>query len=124
MSEFLRTATGDLAIPRVLITDPATCAVQQINQGLALWQGQWFLDTSAGFPFLQFLGQKIVSVNQFVSTLRAFLLSIPGITSIIQTTATFSRQARNFTYAFAVTFNQNVQITGGSGQPTNLAGGS
>lgn len=124
MSEFLRSATGDLVLPRIIVTDPAACAVQQINQGLALWAGSWFLDTSAGFIWLSFLGQKIVSVNQFVSALQAFLLGIPGVTSIIQTVVVFDRVARNFTYKYAVTFDQNVVITGDNQTPASVQGGS
>jgi hypothetical protein len=119
----LRTLTGDLALPRVIVTDPASVAVQTINDGLALWQGSWFLDTAAGFPWLQLLGQKIVNSNQIVQALRTFLLSVPGIVSV-KATATFDRVARSFSYAYTCTFNPNVQIAGSSTAPAAVQGSS
>jgi hypothetical protein len=119
----LRTSTGDLVVPRVIVRDPASVAVQTIRDGLALWKGSWFLDTNAGFPWLLFLGVKILNANQLIAALRAFLLSVPGIVNVIAT-ATFNRAARSFSYDYSCTFNSGAIITGGSGAPANLQGGS
>jgi hypothetical protein len=123
VSTTLRTSGGDLVLPRVIITDPAACAVSAINDGLALWRGSFYLDLNAGFPWLQFLGQKIVSDNQIVAALKAFLMSVPGIVSVVAT-ATFDRTARAFSYTYQATFNPDVIITGGSGQPAAISTGS
>jgi hypothetical protein len=123
VSTTLRTAGGDLVLPRVVVTDPASCAVQTIRDGLAIWQGSWYLDTAYGFAWLFFLGQKIVSDNQIVAALKAFLMSVPGIVSVVAT-ATFDRTARAFSYTYQATFNPDVIITGGSGQPAAISTGS
>ena len=128
MSTTLRTSggnfNGDLVLPRVIVTDPASVACQTIDDGFALWKGLWFLDGGAGFPWLSYLGQKIVNQNQLVAAIQTFLLSVPGVVGIVSTKAVFNREQRSFTYAFAVTFNTNVVLVGGSGVSTSVQGGS
>lgn len=123
MTTTLRTSTGDLVVPRVIVRDPAQVACQTIRDGLALWKGSWFLDLNAGFPWLLFLGVKILNANQLIAALRAFLLNVPGIVTVIAT-ATFNRAARAFSYEYSCTFNSGAIITGGSATPANLQGGS
>ena len=123
MTTTLRTATGDLVVPRVIVRDPAMVAVQTIRDGLNLWAGSWFLDLSTGFPWLMFLGVKVLNSNQLVAALRAFLLSVPGIVSVIAN-ANFNRTARAFSYQYAATFNSGAIILGGSGAQANLQGAS
>jgi hypothetical protein len=121
VSTTLRTATGDLALPRVIVTDPAQVARQTILDGLALWQGEWFLDQNAGFVWLVVLGQKVTNSGQLVSMLRAFLWSVAGVTSV-NATATFDRGKRHFSYQYTVGLNTGQQIKGGSGTPAYIVG--
>ena len=123
MTTTLRTATGDLVVPRVIVRDPAMVAVQTIRDGLNLWAGSWFLDLSTGVPWLMFLGVKVLNSNQLVAALRAFLLSVPGIVSVIAN-ANFNRTARAFSYQYAATFNSGAIVSGGSGAQANLQGAS
>ena len=111
-------------LPRVLVTDPAACAAQAITDGLRLWSGTWFLDLNAGFAWLLYLGQKITNTNQLLTALHAFLSSIPGITGIVDLSATFNTVNRSFSYQYQVTFNSSVTISGGSGVPSTITGGS
>ena len=124
MSTTARTTTGDLVLPRVIVTDLASVARQTIIDGLSLWQGEWFLDQNTGFPWMQqVLGRKIVSTSAVESLLKTFLLSVPGVASV-QASSTFNRQARSFAYTFAATLSDGTIITGGSGLPTAIQGGS
>jgi hypothetical protein len=111
-------------VPRVIVTDPASVAVQTINDGLGLAQSEWFLDTSAGFPWFSFLGKKIFNTNQLQSALRTFLSSVPGIVGILVLDATFDGAARSFSYKYALTFNSGAIITGGSGVPATVQAAS
>lgn len=98
-------------------------AVQTIRDGLKLWQGTWFMDQGTGFPWLVFMGQKVLNSNQLIAALRAFLLGVPGVVSVLAS-ATFSPTARAFEYDFTATLDSGAIITGGSSAPANLAGAS
>ena len=122
MSTSARTLTGDLALPRVVVTDLPSVVQQTIIDGFNLWKGEWFLDLNVGFPWFQeVLGRKIVSTSQVESLLRDFLLSVPGVATV-QASSTFNRKARSFAYAFTATLNEGTVITGGSGLPTAIQG--
>ena len=122
MTTTLRTSTGDLSLPRAIVTDPAQVACQTINDGLRLWRTSWFLDQSAGFPWLQVLGQKVVNASQLKGLLRKFLLSVPGITQVFAT-ATFDRPGRSFSYDYSATFNGTTIIKGSSSSPATAQTG-
>lgn len=122
MSTSARTSSGDLALPRVVVTDLASVVCQSITDGLNLWQGEWFLNQDVGFPWMQqILGRKIVSTSAVETILKAFLLSVPGVATV-QASSTFNRVARSFAYAFTATLNDGTNITGGSGLPTAIQG--
>ena len=118
MSTTLRTPGGDLVIPRVIVTDLASVVRQQILDGLALFQGEWFLDQSAGFPWFQTVfGRKLVSTAQINQALRQFLLGVPGVASIVAS-STFDGARRLFTYAFQGFLTNGLAVSGDSQGPT------
>ena len=123
MTTTARTSLGDLAIPRVILTDPEQIAAQTVRDGLALWKTEWFLDRGAGFPWLQFLGVKVFNANQLANALKAFLLSVPGIVAVIAE-STFDRAARAFAYSYQCTFNSGAIISGSSSSPAVVQGAS
>jgi hypothetical protein len=124
MTTTLRTASGDLVLPRVIVSDPIQVAAQTVRDGLNLWRGEWFLDQNAGFPWLMFLGQKIVNDGQLLNALRTFLLSVTGIVNVIAQ-ATFDRVSRSFNYTYECKFNSNGvsgTIVGGTTSPATVQG--
>lgn len=122
MATAARTTTGDLQLPRVVVTDFASCVLQSILDGLALWQGAWFLDTSAGFPWAQrVFGIKNPSTTQLSALFRQFLLSVPGVVSVTAS-ANLNRAQRAFSYTFAATLNTGQVISGGSATPFTISG--
>ena len=122
MSTFARTPSGDLQLPRVLVTDPAQVARQTIIDRLSLWQGEWFLDTTSGFPwFQQVLGRKAPNVTRIVKLLRQALLDVPGVVAVAASVA-INRQLRTFGYSFVASLDSGVRITGGTGVPTAITG--
>lgn len=121
MTTTLRTATGDLAVPRVIVRDPAAVAIQTIQDGLKIWAGEWFEDTDYGMPWLSILGQKIINSNQIQALLQAFLYSVPGIVAVTAS-ATFNSAQRSFTYTYQATLNTGQIIQGGSAAPPQLMG--
>jgi hypothetical protein len=122
MSTSARTNSGDLVIPRVIVTDFNTCVLQRVRDGLGLWALEWFLDQSAGFPWWRILGQKNISATEAAAFIRQFLLSVEGIVSVTAT-AMVNATARSFAYAFQAQLNSGAVLTGGSGQAFKVTGG-
>lgn len=121
-----RTATGDLQVPRVLVTDPSQAALQTCIDVLALWQGSWFMDTAAGFPWLQqILGAKQLSLALAKKLLRDAILSVPYVVSV-DVQASFDSSTRAFAYTFTAPLNTGLVLTGGSSQAFTVqsAGGA
>lgn len=116
MTTFARTTTGDLAIPRSIVTDPSECARQQAIDILSLWASEWFLDQSVGFPWSMLLGLKIVNTTQITALLRQALLSVTGVVSV-DVDSQFNRVARSFAYTFKAKLDTGKVLTGGTNQP-------
>ena len=88
MSVFQTDNEGDLIFPLRLETRPGYLLAYRLRSGLALWQGTWFLDLDAGFPWREiFSGEKVSSVLPARAVFRDFLLSTPGVASIERLTA-------------------------------------
>lgn len=123
MSTTARTASGDLQLPRVILTDPAQVARQSTVDSLSLWLGEWFLDNSVGFPWLQqVLGLKNPNITKIKALLRQTILAQPYVVDVVADAA-FNRSTRAFAYSFAATLNTGQIITGGSGTPFAVSGG-
>jgi hypothetical protein len=122
VSNTLRDATGDLVLPRVLVSDPASVALQGIRDILGLWQGEFFLDQSAGFPWLSFLGQTNPNTTQIAALLQQAILAAPYVISV-KATSSFDRALRAFSYNFAAQLNTGEVVTGGSNQAFQVSGG-
>lgn len=120
MTTFLRTDEGDLAIPRVIVTDPGQCARQQAIDILALWASEWFLDQNIGFPWAAVLGLKITNTTLIESLLEDAILSVTGVIAVVAQ-VDFNRQQRAFSYSFSATINTGAVLTGGSNQAFSVS---
>lgn len=122
MTTFARTATNDLALPRVLVTDPASVALQTILDIFGLWQGEWFLDQLAGFPWAQqVLGIKNPNVVHIEQFLREAIMAAPFVVSVTAN-ATFNQSLRSFSYSFVAQLDTGQQVVGGSNQAFHVVG--
>ena len=65
---------GDLS----LISDDGSIR-QNLKQRLMLFLGEWFLETSQGVPYYQYILVKNVNLDLIESTLKDVILSTPGI---------------------------------------------
>lgn len=118
MTTTLRTAGGDLVIPRVIVTDFASVVRQTILDGLALFQGEWFLNQNDGFPWFQSVfGVKLTTAAQVDALLRAYLLGVPGVASVVAATV-FNRALRLFSYTFQAFLSNSQTLNGSSSGPT------
>ena len=114
MSNTARESDGDLVIPRVIVTDPASVALQAIQDTLALWEGSWFMDLNAGFPWLQsVLGVPNPSITQAKGLLTQAILYCPYVIAV-QVQISFNSALRAFSWSFQATLNTGQILLGGS----------
>jgi hypothetical protein len=82
------TATGDFSFgigrKNYFVDSPAGVA-QLVRTALLLFQGEWFLDTQAGTPWLQ---EIIGKSTQYDVIIKAQVLSVPGVLEIISYSST------------------------------------
>ena len=110
-----------MVLPRVLVTDSLQVILYTVTQGLLLWQSEWFLDTTEGFPWAVILGQKVVNTAQFVAVMKAYLLSCTGIVTA-DVTASFNGPRRSFAYEFSATTSIGAVLVGGTNTPFQYLG--
>jgi hypothetical protein len=86
------TSTGDYAFGQgaanYLVNTPQAVG-QLVQTTLLLWQGEWFLDTLAGTPWLQsILG--VFSLKSVVDMiLQGVITSVDGVTKIVSYSSTY-----------------------------------
>lgn len=98
MATFAQDATGDLDFTTgnlVVEDDPATEAAINLNNGLQLGQGSWFLDERVGFPWIQrVLGLKDPNLDVLRPLFTNFFLKSPGIAEVLQFDLSFDAATR------------------------------
>ncbi|MEC4682386.1 MAG: hypothetical protein VST70_01710 [Nitrospirota bacterium] len=63
----------------IFLTDTPAAVAQVVATRLALWEGDWFLDTTSGTPYFQdILGRK----TNYDLEIQARILETPGVTEI------------------------------------------
>lgn len=91
------TASGDYRLghgDRDFHVDSAEGVAQNVMTRLALWQGQWFLDTSEGTPWLQQILGKHNVVDQVI---KSRILDTPGVLSISSYESIINPDTRSMT---------------------------
>lgn len=107
-----QSSTGDYVIGRgsrdFYVNNPELVG-QRINTRLLFWEGEWFLDTQDGTPWLQkVLGYGNATVRDQV--IKARILGTPGVTSINTYSGVATASNRSYTV-------QGTVITQFSTQP-------
>lgn len=91
------TADGDYRLghgDRDFHVDTAEGVAQNVMTRLALWQGQWFIDTSEGTPWLQ----RILGKHNAVDTvIKTRILDTPGVISISEYESILNPDTRSMT---------------------------
>jgi hypothetical protein len=82
-------ANGDYTIGVPFLVNSPNTVAQAILTRLKLFQGEWFIDTTDGTPWLQsILGKQFRSdPNSFI---RQRILGTPGVTSIVSYSSSIS----------------------------------
>lgn len=86
------TADGNLA----LATD-ALAVGQHARQRLSTFEGEWFLDTTAGVPWLTKILGKGYDPALAEAVVKASILGTDGVTEITSFSVSFGRETRGLT---------------------------
>lgn len=78
-----------------LVDNPA-CVAQAVKTGLLLWQGEWYLDTTAGMAWgTQVLGSGTQSL--YDQAIKAKILSVQGVKDIVSYSSSLNTANRVLT---------------------------
>jgi hypothetical protein len=122
VSTSARTASGDLQLPRVIVSDFNSVTLQTVIDRLNLWKGEWFLDLNAGFPWAQaVLGVVPANPTKISALLRQALLQVPGVKRVVAR-GTFNGSTRKFSYTFFAYLQNNALISGSDSSPPAITG--
>lgn len=78
----------------ILVYD-AEAIGEHIRQRLLLWQGEWFLDTSAGVSWTTYiLGRPPSEMPIAESIIKAEIAATPGVSEILEFSAVYDRRSR------------------------------
>jgi hypothetical protein len=119
-------ATGDMVLPKIggltlppnagpiVVTDPGQATRILLDNKLAMWLGEWFLDTRQGTPWLAILGVKNPDLNAFRQMISGILLATPPVAAANDVSLVFDRRTRHLAYSWTATLLSGVQIQGGT----------
>lgn len=102
MRDIALTADNDLDLSRgdMRLIDGAERVRQQIAIKLKLWQGEWFLDTDFGTPYLAAILGKQLTLSGAIAAIRKSVLEVEGVRKITGLTYNFDSAARSIAVAF------------------------
>ena len=98
-------ATGDLLMRDydLLIIDNAERVAQQILITLRFWLGEWFLDTTQGVPYLEYILVKNPNENHIRQILTEAILSVEGVQTLNDMELDFDVRERKLAVAYTAT---------------------
>lgn len=123
--DILRDTNGDFAVPFTILRDPLQAIAQSVGIRLQFIMGEWFLDVTAGLPYMQnlqqtgtpIMGTKSPNLGLIASMLRNEILNTPGISSITAFAIDFDDRSRTLSCQWSASTdfgqltNQKTQVT-------------
>lgn len=97
------TDQGDMALPTIghgaeaIERDVRTCAKWKIRACLQVIQGEWFLDTTFGFPWRE-VARKNPNLVAIRHQLGKFIAAIPPVVQVTDLALVYNRQLRDIAY--------------------------
>lgn len=89
-------------------TSAVEVAVQKARVRFDFWRGEWFLDTSQGFPYLERVLVKGVDLALVESLFRRTLLGVPEIDSVLSLTLDLDRATRELSVDWTIKVGDEV----------------
>lgn len=79
-----------------LVTDGAKVA-QHVRSRLLFYQGEWFLDLSAGVPYFQKIFTKPADVGEVESIIKSEILQTEGVERLLTFESDYNSETRKLT---------------------------
>lgn len=76
--------------------EDAEAIAQRVRQRLEFYQGEWFLDTTVGVPWFQFIFVDPFDQATAETFLKAEILDTPGVAEILEFVVSVDKHAREF----------------------------
>jgi len=89
-------ASGDYTLggATAFLVDSPEAVAQAVSTRLSLWQGEWFIDTSDGTPWMQEILGKIQQGRNPDAAIKQRILGTQGVVEITDYTSTFDGTTR------------------------------
>lgn len=86
------------------LADSPACVAQSVLTRLLLWQGEWFVDTTEGTPWLtQILSANLKNTKPLYDrAIRTRVLQTPGVTGIADYSSDLDDQTRALTVTMVI----------------------
>lgn len=97
--------TNDLVLRDgdLMIIDNAERVAQQILISLRFWYGEWFLNTTEGVPYLEYILVKNPNIAHVRQVLTEQIEAVPGVQSVDSMSIDFDQQGRTLAVDYAAT---------------------
>lgn len=98
-------ATGDLLLRDndLMLIDNAERVAQQILITLRFWLGEWFLDTTQGVPYLEYILIKNPNLSHIRQIFTEAIESVEGVQSIDDMILDFDERNRRLIVEYTAT---------------------
>jgi hypothetical protein len=87
----------------IFLIDNAERVAQQILITLRFWYGEWFLNTTEGVPYLEYILVKNPNLAHVRQILTEAIESVPGVVSLDSMDIDFDRQGRTLAVEYSAT---------------------
>lgn len=106
----LDTKSHDLIIENydLVLVDGIDLVRQAIKQRLLLVLEEWFLDSTVGVPWYQYIFQKGADINRVKSILISTISGTDGVIKVNSLELDYNNNNRNLTVDFSVQTNEGI----------------
>lgn len=96
--------TGDLVVQNgdLMIVNNGERVAQQVLITLREWLGEWFLNTSDGVPYLEYILVKNPNENHIRQILTEAIESVDGVTKVTELEFAFNRILRTLSVSYEI----------------------
>lgn len=84
----------------LMAIDNAERVAQQIKIQLLTWRGEWFLDTTHGVPYLDYILVKNPSIELIRSIFREQIMSVDDVNDVVNIEIDYDVKTRIMTVAY------------------------
>ena len=92
----------------LLLIDNAERIGQQIKITLQFWFEEWFLDTTQGIPYLQYICIKNPNLQHIRQIFRNAILSVPGVDSVSELTLNVDARTRTLEVVYTANTSEGL----------------